>query len=389
MSLAALAEFFLPTRIVFGEGSLGRLGDETRSLGAERVVISTDKGIAASGIVDQALAVLQSAGVAATVLDEVEPEPSVGTVGRLRDLFRSERAGALVAVGGGSSIDAAKAAAIWATNGGELPDYAGAEKFTIAPVPVVAIPTTAGTGAEVSYAAAITDLERHVKFTIRHLRFNRARVAILDPSLLRSVPAVVAVDAGMDALAHAVESYTALKADFFSEALSLHAMELIGANVRPFVANRGNAAAGAAMLAASAMASIAFSTAGTGNGHCLARFVGPALGLTHGRTNAILLPHVVAFNAAAAPAKYARVAQALGEPVAGLPEREAAQRAALAVGALCRDLGLPGGFKTYHPDTASIAALARAAADAGYNQWNPRLTTYEEFRALLEHLFSA
>jgi len=389
MSLPILAEFLLPTRIIFGAGSLARLGDEVRALGAGRVVVSTDKGIAASGILEQALAALRSAGVTATVFDAVEPEPSVGTVGRLRALFQSEGAGALVAVGGGSAIDAAKAAAIWATNGGHLPDYAGVDKFATAPVPVLAIPTTAGTGAEVSWAAAITDLERHVKFTIRHLRYNRARVAILDPSLLPSVPTVVAVDAGLDALAHAVESYTALKADHFSEALSLHAVELIGANLRPFVGDRADVAAGAAMLAASAMASIAFSTAGTGNAHCLARFVGPALGTTHGRTNAILLPHVVAFNAASSPAKYARVAQALGEPVAGMPEREAAPRAAVAVANLCRDLGVPAGFRAFKPDAALITALARDAADSGYNQWNPRFTTYEDFVALLEQLWAS
>jgi alcohol dehydrogenase len=293
----------------------------------------------------------------------------------------------VLAVGGGSTIDVAKAVAILATNGGRIQDYEGIEKFRVQPLYRIAIPTTAGTGSEVSGSCVITDTERNLKMSIRHAAMNPADVAILDPLALRTLPAHVAAHSGMDAFVHAFESFISLDANPVTDALNLHAIELLSANLRPFVADRGNGTAAMAMLCGSTLAGMSFGITGLGNVHCMARFVGARLHVSHGLSNAICLPNVAEFNLSAQPARFARIASAMGREVGALPQIEAAQEAVRAIRMLCADLGIPARLRDVGATEAMLPEMARQCADAGYNRWNPRHTRYEDFVALFEQTY--
>ena len=245
----SFSTFQLPTRIIIGSGSIGCAPDELRAIEVTKPLLVTDPGIAHTEVFEDIRVVLDEAGIPFEVFKDVEAQPSARTVEDAFSLYERSECDGLLALGGGSSIDTAKGAAILATNGGKPQDYDGFDKYSVPPAPLVAIPTTAGTGSEVSYAASISDTDRGIKFTIRHSQLNRAKVAILDPDVLRTLPRHVATVTGMDALTHAVESYTSLEATPITEAASLYATELIGTHLRPFVANRGNGEAAKKVVA--------------------------------------------------------------------------------------------------------------------------------------------
>lgn len=384
MMTAHLSSFTVPTRIVCGPGARHRVAEELASLGADHVLIVADGTLAQTGLLDDVVRALQSAGVTFTLFAEIVAEPGTGVVERALTLLQEERCEGLVALGGGSVIDAAKATALLATNSGSLSDYDGVERPCLPPLPVVALPTTAGAGAEVTTGAVITDETRGAKMAIR-LGGHRPRVAILDPELLASLPAAVAGASGLDALAHAVEATVSTLANPFSDGLARRAIELIGAHLRPFVARRDDEEAASAMLTASTMAGMAFSNSALGSAHALARHLGPRLSIGHGRAVSAVLAAVMEFNVPAAPEKLSWVAETLGENVRGLPPGPAAEKAALAVRRLCRDVGLGQGLGDLGLRRKGVAAIARlAAAEGGANRGNPRPTSYKDFVSLLE-----
>lgn len=348
-------------------------------MGCSRPLIVTDGGIYRAGLVDRVEAVLKESGITWAVFTEVQANPTTGTVDACLSAWLDNKCDAFLAIGGGSSIDTAKGAAILAANGGAVWDYHGLDLFSREPIPLVAIPTTAGTGSEVSTVASIVDTRRHLKLSIRHSRWGRARTAILDPDMLTSLPAQVAIITGIDALTHNIEAYTSRAATPFSDAFARQGFELISSHIRRFVADRQDGEAAGAMLAGSSMGAIAFSAAGTGNVHCLARFLVPTLGIDHGLACAVALPHVIDFNWRANPERYARVAAALGE-------QSAPSRAAAGVRRLLGDLGLPSGLKAYGLGASDIQQMAQAAAHAGYEQWNPRPTGVEGFQEILTRM---
>lgn len=223
--------------------------------------------------------------------------------------------------------------------------------------------------------------------SVHSASLNRAKVAILDPLALRSLPATVAAHAAMDAFVHAFESYIALAANPITEAVALHSIELIVQNVRPFVSNRNNLGAGLKMLIAASLAAMAFSNTGVGNAHCMARFVGAFFHISHGLSNAICLPYVAEFNLMANPEKYAKVASAMGERTNGLTALEAGRKAVEAIKQLNRDLGIPERLREIGCTEDKLPELARLSVDAGYNRWNPRYTTYEDFLDLFKKAF--
>lgn len=306
---------------------------------------------------------------------------------RAYEVCRSNDAQAILALGGGSTIDVAKSVAILATNGGRIQDYEGIEKFSKPPLPRIAIPTTAGTGSEVSGSCAITNNETNLKMAIRHPTLNPANVAILDPIALATLPAHVATHSGMDAFVHAFESYLSLKANPLTDALNLHALELISQNIRPFVANRNNLEAGLAMQCGSSLAGMTFGITGLGNVHCMARVVGACFNVSHGLSNAICLPHVAEFNLVANPRRYARIAAAMGRFVDGMPELDAAAEALRAIQSLCRDLEIPNGLRDIGAAADQFPEMARVCVAENYNRWNPRHTTYDDFLALFRKAF--
>lgn len=379
--------FSCPTRITMGVGSHQQLRDVLAELGVARLFVAVDAALRKGDFYQGIARILEDAGIQVTTFSEIEPEPSASTVAVAFDACQAHRAQAVLAVGGGSTMDVAKAVAILATNGGQIQDYEGVEKFKVPPLPRIAIPTTAGTGSEVSGSCVITDTERGLKMSIRHAAMNPANVAILDPLALTTVPAHVAMHAGVDAFVHAFESYISLGANPVTDALNLHAIELISGNIRQYTAHRGNLEAGLAMLCGSTLAGMTFGITGLGNVHCMARFVGTYFHQSHGLSNAICLPFVVDFNAVANPAKYARVAQAMGRHVNGLPLLEAARQAQEAIREMCGDLGVPARLRDIGATDEKFEELARLCVEANYNRWNPRYTTQMDFLQLFQKAY--
>lgn len=387
MQLTDVTTFFCPTRIYMGAGSYEKIADSLRQYKCERVFILLDAALEKSDFYARIEALLKQEGVAISTYTEIEPDPSAHTVEKAFEACRSSGATVLLAIGGGSAMDVAKAVGILATNGGRIHDYEGIEKFSIPPLPLIAIPTTAGTGSEVSGSCVITDTDKNLKMSIRHAALNPADVAILDPLALRTVPAHVAAHSGMDAFVHAFESYVSRQSNLITDAINVQAMELIAGNIRQFVANRDNLQAGLNMLCGSALAGITFGQTGLGNVHCMARFVGAYFHLSHGLSNAVCLPHVAAFNLTANPEKFARVAAAMGEHVQGLPTMDAAHRGLSAIRALCIDLDIPERLRDVNVDPAKFEEMAALCTQANYNRWNPRHTTTRDFLTLFQKAY--
>lgn len=387
MSPNQVSSFFCPTRILLGVDAHQKLEEVIKALNCSRLFMTVDAALLEGEFYRRAHAILQRCNVSSSMFTDIEPDPSANTVARAYEVCRSNDAQAILALGGGSTIDVAKSVAILATNGGRIQDYEGIEKFSKPPLPRIAIPTTAGTGSEVSGSCAITNNETNLKMAIRHATLNPANVAILDPIALATLPAHVATHSGMDAFVHAFESYLSLKANPLTDALNLHALELISQNIRPFVANRNNLEAGLAMQCGSSLAGMTFGITGLGNVHCMARVVGACFNVSHGLSNAICLPHVAEFNLVANPRRYARIAAAMGRFVDGMPELDAAAEALRAIQSLCRDLEIPKGLRDIGATADQFPEMARVCVAENYNRWNPRHTTYDDFLALFRKAF--
>ncbi len=387
MSSMQVLSYFCPTRIHMGINAHTQAEEVLKGWRSERLLVMIDKALLECEIYLSVERILERNGVRFSIFAEIEPDPSANTVAKAFEVCRADDATALLAIGGGSTMDVAKAVGILATNGGRIQDYEGIEKFSIPPLPLLAIPTTAGTGSEVSGSCVITDTEKNLKMSIRHAALNPAKVAILDPIALKTLPATVAAHSGMDAFVHAFESYLSLNASPMTDANNLYAIELISQNIRPFVANRNNLEAGLRMLCGSCLAGMTFGLTGLGNVHCMARFVGAFSHVSHGLSNAICLPYAAEFNLLANPQKYARVALAMGEEVRGLNEMEAARRALHAITVLCRDLDVPSKLREIGVTEKRLPELARLCIEANYNRWNPRHTTYEDFLVLFKRAY--
>jgi alcohol dehydrogenase len=383
----SVATFLCPTRLFMGENAHLKLAEVLRAQGSDRVFVAVDGAVREGELMRSVRKLLEDSGIRFSLFSDIEADPSADTVGRAFDVCRSNDAQAVLAIGGGSTIDVAKAVAILGTNPGRIHDYEGIEKFKVRPLPRIVIPTTAGTGSEVSGSCVITDTVRSLKMSIRHAAFNPADVALLDPLAVSTVPAHVAAYSGLDAFVHAFESYLSLGANPMTDAANLHALELISGHIRQFVANRKNTQAAMAMLSGSALAGMAFGITGLGNVHCMARFVGAFCHISHGLSNAVCLPHVARFNLVSNPQRYARVAKAMGCRVEGLTDLEAADVAVAAIDRLCSDLGIPRQLSQVGAREDQLEEMAKLCVEANYNRWNPRHTTLADFDALFRAAF--
>lgn len=379
--------FFCPTRIRMGSGVHKRVGEEIKGLGAKSVLLLVDGALRASPVFDGICASLREHGVSWNVFSEIEPDPSDITVEKALEACRGQKAEALIALGGGSTIDVAKAVGILRTNGGTIQEYEGLRKFSVPRLPLVAIPTTAGTGSEVSGSCVITDTRRKLKLSIRHPELNPADIALLDPMAVMTLPAHVAMHAGMDAFVHAFESFVSLGANLFTDALNLHALGLINRSILPFIANRSNEQAALDMLCGSALAGMTFGITGLGNVHCISRFIGIYFHLPHGLANALCLPHVAEFNRIAVPNKYARLAELFGCRDPGMSDTEAARETVSYIRQLCQDADVPMRLRDVGVDRNAFPEIASLCVKAGYNRWNPRFTTEDDFLRLLESAY--
>lgn len=299
----AAYSFSVPQEIVFGRGTLDKLPEYVNKLDCKKAFIISGPHLKKIGLVDKCRDALKEAGIKSGIFTETEGNPGTDTVDKAAELFMDSGSDLIIAFGGGSPIDVAKAVAILGTYGGAITDYEGVGKVPGPVIPIIAIPTTAGTGSEVTAFSVITDHSRNYKLTVGS-NYLLPKCAILDPELIMSVPVKTASACGVDALVHAIESYISLKASPFSDMMALKALELIGKNLRAYVANRQNKIAADAMLQGSLYAGIAFSHARLGNVHAMSHPVSAYFDVPHGLANAILLPFVTEFNELSDKGKY-------------------------------------------------------------------------------------
>ncbi|MBQ6653901.1 MAG: iron-containing alcohol dehydrogenase, partial [Erysipelotrichaceae bacterium] len=290
-----LERFSLATKVISGAGSINEIPTEAGRVTSGKVMIVTDQGLVKTGMIDKITAVLQNKNIECDVFADVQPNPDVKIAASCADQIKADNIGLVIAVGGGSSIDTAKAACMLATNGGDLRDYVGFERFRNNPVPLFAVPTTAGTGSEVTIVAVMSDEENNKKFTIGGQRLV-PKVAFLDPELTLTLPARITAYTGVDALSHALESYTSLNAIQITDSLNVTAIKLIYDNLPVAVMQGGNMEARKNMLNAACYASMTCNSTYLGLVHAIASPLCAYYNIPHGTAVAIVLPAVMQFN---------------------------------------------------------------------------------------------
>jgi alcohol dehydrogenase len=369
-------KFHMPTEIVFGAGTISELGGILERKHFSRPLLVTDKGVEAAGLGSQVLRQV----VPVAIFNEVEANPKQTTVDRAGGLARTLKPDLIIGLGGGSVLDAAKAIALLGTNPGRIEDYEGREKYREAPLPVLAIPTTCGTGSEVTWVSIITHTGRRAKMSIKGPLMYPA-VALVDPDLLMTLPSSLVASTGFDALTHAIEAYTALPATVFTDALALEALRLIFRSLPEAFPDIGrNSAARAELMLGSVLAAMAFVNSDVGAVHCLAESIGGLYDTPHGVANAVLLPFVMEFNLEAAEAKYARVAALAGIEAPG--EKEAAARLILKVQALSRELRIPE-FKDLGIPEVDFELIAQKSFENNSTPSNPRKAAAADYLGIL------
>lgn len=373
-------EYLTRTQVGFGAGRVGAIGKDVRQMGAKRVLIITDKGIERAGLLDRIVRPLMSEGIDFEVFSDVEPNPRGQTMERGAGIARELMPDVIIGFGGGSSLDTAKGTALLATNGGLMSEYNGRDKVKVNPLPVVAIPTTAGTGSEVTGNIAFTDTARKDKLSSRS-PLNMPPLAILDPNLLSSLPAPIAAATGIDALTHAVEGYLSRQSNPITDAIALEAIRLIGRSLRTFVTYPDHPEAAGEMLLASCLAGMVITNTGTGNVHAIARPLGGLFDLPHGVLCAVMFCPVLEFNLPARSEKMKQVALALGAQVGDLPAMDAGRAAVKAIADLCDDVGIKRSLEALGVPREALPQVAELSmANTGPN---PRRTTLEDLNALL------
>ena len=389
MNITKSFEFKLPTRILFGINLVDSLAEEIKVLGIQRLLLVTDKGVVNAGLIERIIRVLDASAIDYTIFDSVEANPTTTTVHSGAEIFRRDKCDGLLAVGGGSPMDAAKGIGVQATHDGDIMDYSrriGKPVQDITP-PLIAIPTTAGTGSEVTWVSVLVDPREKVKIVVPSPNLA-AKVAVVDPALTVSLPSEVTAFTGMDALTHAIEAYVSTKAIPVADSLALEAIQLISANLREAVGNGENMAARANMLLASTLAGMAFINSSVGLVHAVAHALGGFFDIAHGTANAIMLPLVMRFSLIGNPGKYADIAVAMGENVEGLSAMEAAREAVFAVENLAADIGIPQDLKQLGADPARISDLAEETLNqTGAYPFNPRKVGKREVMQLFEQAF--
>ena len=331
--------FSVPQNITVGKGSLAKLPEIAKKSGGSHAFLMSGPHLAKMGLVEKAANSLKYAGISVDTFTDIEGNPSVETVDKATAAFKEAGADFIVAFGGGSPMDVAKAVGVTAKYGGSITEYEGAHKVPGPIIPLIAIPTTAGTGSEVTAFSVITDHSRDYKLTVFSYEILPA-YAILDAELLTTAPASVAAACGIDAFIHAEEAYISTAASPFSDAMAEKAMSLIGKNIRRFVAIRGVIEAAEAMLVGSLFAGIAFSFARLGNVHAMSHPVSAFFDVPHGVANAVLLPVIAEYNALADHGRYLTIYNDIS-PVPAYAEEFEPMMLVDAIRELCGEIGIP------------------------------------------------
>ncbi|UTR10436.1 iron-containing alcohol dehydrogenase [Evansella sp. LMS18] len=379
--------FDLPTNIHLGNGLFNKTADYISNVtDGSKVLLVTDEGMEKIGLADKLLKQLEKNGFEVKLFTKVVPNPKDADCAEGGEAARSFETDCIVALGGGSVIDAAKAIAVLQIHGGMPQDYAGRGNVPGPVKPLVAIPTTAGTGAEVTRSSVITDTKRKIKFTIKDVRIAPA-AAIIDPELTYGLPASLTASTGMDALVHAIEAYTCKLSNPVSDGLAIQAMKHIYPNLRQAVEDGANEEARYQMMTGSTIAGMAFSHADVASVHCMAEAIGGLYDTPHGVANSMFLPYIIEFNAEADTYKHAEIARTLG--IAGEKESDSAAAAALVkeVKQLAKDIKIPSFSSLMEARIEDFDYLAKSSFENGSTPSNAREISEEDYKNLFYKAF--
>jgi choline dehydrogenase len=386
--MPTVRSFVIPTVMKHGLGSVQTLADQAKALGIKRPLVVTDPGIVKAGLLERTAAPLKAAHLGYAVFDNIAPNPPIATVDEGAAFYASEKCDGLIGLGGGSAMDTAKAIGVVAANGGSILKYEWADPQPIQRriPPTICVPTTAGTGSEVTLWAVITDPKRKIKFNVGGTPHIGAWVALIDPELTLDLPPAVTAGTGMDALAHAIECYTCAYAQPLPDSTALLAMEYIGKYLRVAFAQGHNVEARYKMSMAAMLGALSYGTESAGAAHAMSQSAGGVHDVPHGALTARVLGPVMEFNYLGEPEKFARIAQALGEEVRGLTVWQAAEKAVEAVLRLTEDVEIPTlqelGFKE-----DEIPYLAEIAFKDPQTIGNPRDLSLQSYVKIYQRTF--
>lgn len=369
--------FNAPTRIIFGSGILSQLGVVMeKDLGASRPMIVTDRGVKAAGLLDKVLSFLPGA----EVFDGVEANPRHTTVDKAGAEARKIGPDVIVGLGGGSALDAAKAVALLVANPGSIADYEGREKYLSPPIPMLAIPTTCGTGSEVTWVSVITHVERRIKISIKGPAMFPA-AALVDPDFLLTLPPALIASTGIDALTHAVEAYTVKPASLITDIFARVAVQYIFSSLKSVWEDvRGQTGPREKIMLGSTLAGVAFGNSDVGSVHCLSESLGAVFDTPHGVANSICLPYIMEFNLPVSKGRYADIARMVG--IREEDDEKAARSLIDDIRRLSREMGIPA-FKDLGFPEDRFPEIALKSYDNNSNPSNPRNMEAEDYLKVL------
>jgi alcohol dehydrogenase class IV len=373
--------FRMLTRVIFGNNGISQIGVYINDLKGRKILVVTDEGIVNAGILEKLLKYIKESNYPFEIYDKVEPNPSIININKGLEVARDFGPDLIIAIGGGSPIDVAKAINILLTNGGSIKDYTGIEKVTKKTLPLIAIPTTCGTGSEVTWSTVVTDNDEQFKFSVLS-KYNMPDIAIVDPVLMTELPPKLIASTGMDALTHAIESYVSVKSQPMSEAYALHAIGLISNNLRQGVLYQDNLEYIGNLAIASTMAGAAFSNSLLGLVHAMAHPLGGMFDIPHGIANAILLPYIMEYNIPSSPQRFNRIALQMGEDTTGMSLIEGAYKSLDGVIKISEDIGIPKNLALVGMDINMLDKLVQDSMKSVNVKANPRRNTYEDIRDL-------
>lgn len=375
-------EYFMPPVSILGRDCLKEIPRYIKPMRFRKALIVSDKVLVDIGLISSLTSVLEESGIFYIIYDNVSPNPTVEQVDYGLRLFQDNGCDFLISFGGGSPHDCAKGIALLATNGGSIHDYVGLNQSKAPSAPLIAVNTTAGTGSELTRFCVITDEKQHKKMTITDWHVTPI-VAVSDACLMTAMPPGLTAATGLDALTHAVEAYVSTQATPVTDCKALKAIELIAKNLPTAVVDGQDLDAREGMVYAEYLAGIAFNNASLGYVHAAAHQLGGRYGLPHGLANALMLPAVTDFNLIAIPKRYADIARAMGQSIAGLSTADAARLAPAAMRSLIETLGTPQHLRDVRGfNEEDIPLLAAGALEDITGATNLRRATQEEMEAI-------
>ncbi len=389
-----MQNYFLPPRVEFGDGAIRNLAEHVKTFKSKKPLLVSDAGVINAGILAKAIDALNTSGLTHATYSDIEPNPTDVSITHGVAVYNSEACDSVIAVGGGSVMDAAKAIRLLATHAPPLEPYyadvGGIDRIRGDMPPLICVPTTAGTGSEVSQGAIITDTSFNTTDRWRKRAivtpFNMSNIALLDPAITLGMPPALTAATGMDAITHGIEAYVATKYHPIAEGVALQALRMLSANIEKVYHDGGDVTARGEMLLGSCMAAFSFQK-GLGAVHSLAHQLSTDAPIPHGVANAILLPPVMEFNFSYATKKYAEIARALGIDTSGMDSREAGHAAIDKIRTFNAELNMPKGLGAAGLDRAKIPKLSADAMLDHCHKFNPRVCTEADMVALFEAAF--